>query len=106
VGDDDSRSVGGTEAVGVKVRDLILATRHCAPPASPDAALIIDIDLSVFGQAPAVFDAYEAGIRTRVRMGTGDDLRGGSFTILAGFLDRRGSTSPSGLKARTVIGPG
>lgn len=46
------------------VRDLILATRHDAAPASTDTRLMADIDLAILGQKPAVFDAYDEAIRT------------------------------------------
>jgi predicted metal-dependent HD superfamily phosphohydrolase len=43
--------------------DLILATKtHTAEPAT-DAALMVDIDLAIFGQPPDAFDLYETQIR-------------------------------------------
>jgi predicted metal-dependent HD superfamily phosphohydrolase len=51
------------EAVIVRVSDLILATRHQAAPGSPDAALIVDIDLSILGRSEPEYESYEARIR-------------------------------------------
>ena len=44
------------------VHDLVMATQHDAPPAlgaSPDAQLLMDIDLSILGSAPERFERYE-----------------------------------------------
>ena len=45
------------------VEKLILVTQHQRPPARTDESLLLDIDLSIFGEAPAVFDRYEMLIR-------------------------------------------
>ncbi len=55
---------GGVSAeVIARVQDLILATRHHTLPDRPDAALMVDIDLSILGRPPAEFDRYDAAIR-------------------------------------------
>ncbi len=46
-----------------RVRGLILATQHIAPPANSDAALLVDIDLSIMGRVEAEFACYDADIR-------------------------------------------
>jgi len=46
-----------------KVSDLILITKHKTPPKTNDEKLIVDIDLSIFGQSKQVFDLYEKNIR-------------------------------------------
>ncbi|HEY2257390.1 MAG TPA: N-methyl-D-aspartate receptor NMDAR2C subunit, partial [Variovorax sp.] len=38
-----------------RVQALVLATRHDALPVEPDARLLVDIDLSIIGAAPARF---------------------------------------------------
>ncbi|HEX8521273.1 MAG TPA: hypothetical protein VF669_03385 [Tepidisphaeraceae bacterium] len=45
------------------VVDLILATRHVAPPAAGDQEWLVDIDLAPLGAAAAVFDANGESIR-------------------------------------------
>jgi len=55
--------LGATEPLAQQVHALILATkRHHAEPTT-DAALLIDIDLAIFGQPPVAFDLYETHIR-------------------------------------------
>jgi predicted metal-dependent HD superfamily phosphohydrolase len=45
------------------IQELILATRHIHPPATMDGQLIVDIDLSILGQIPVIFNKYEESIR-------------------------------------------
>ncbi len=46
-----------------RLSELILATKHVQPPDNPDAALLVDVDLSILGQPPERFDEYERQIR-------------------------------------------
>jgi predicted metal-dependent HD superfamily phosphohydrolase len=46
-----------------RVYNLIIATRHNAPPTDTDAAYLVDIDLAILGQPPQRFDQYDADIR-------------------------------------------
>lgn len=55
---------GLTEGLADRVSGLILATRHNATPLDSDAQLVVDIDLSILGQPPGRFDAYEEEIRS------------------------------------------
>jgi predicted metal-dependent HD superfamily phosphohydrolase len=70
------------------VCDLILATKHNAPPTDPDAALLVDIDLSILGQPEPKFDAYEAGVRFEYAWVADSAFRAGRSTVLQSFLDR------------------
>jgi predicted metal-dependent HD superfamily phosphohydrolase len=70
------------------VATLILATRHDAPPSTPDAGLVVDIDLSVLGRPPAEFDAYEAAIREEFRWVPDLLFRPGRAKVLQSFLAR------------------
>lgn len=45
------------------VRRLILSTRTHEPAEAPDAELLLDIDLAIFGKPPARFEIYERNIR-------------------------------------------
>lgn len=46
-----------------RIAALVLVTQHHACPSDDDARLLVDIDLSILGREPAVFDAYEQQIR-------------------------------------------
>ena len=41
----------------------ILATQHPSDPPTGDTAIVVDIDLSILGSAPRVFDRFEKNIR-------------------------------------------
>ncbi len=57
-------AAGVNAAAADRIHALILCTRHAALPSHPDAALLIDIDLSILGADPARFDAYETEVRS------------------------------------------
>jgi predicted metal-dependent HD superfamily phosphohydrolase len=46
-----------------RVKNLVLATRHSALPATMDERLLVDVDLAILGAEPARFDEYERQIR-------------------------------------------
>lgn len=71
------------------VRALILATKHIASPADPDAALLTDIDLSILGQPPARFTEFEEQIREEYIWVADADFAAGRADVLKGFLERR-----------------
>jgi predicted metal-dependent HD superfamily phosphohydrolase len=77
----------GDELVG-EVGALILATRHDGRPETIDAALLVDVDLSILGQPPAVFDAYEGQIRAEHSWVPEADYVTGRGAVLRRFLDR------------------
>jgi predicted metal-dependent HD superfamily phosphohydrolase len=56
-------AAGASPQAQLRVRELVLATRHNAEPESADARLTVDIDLSILGAPPARFDEYEAQVR-------------------------------------------
>jgi len=57
-------AAGVNAAAADRIHALILSTRHAALPLDPDAALLIDIDLSILGAEAARFDAYETEVRS------------------------------------------
>lgn len=46
-----------------RIEAAILCTQHHDRPPSPDAALVLDIDMSILAEPPDVFDAYEDAVR-------------------------------------------
>jgi predicted metal-dependent HD superfamily phosphohydrolase len=71
-----------------RVADLILATRHIAPPSDPDAAILVDVDLSILGQPAERFDAYERQIRQEYDWVEAAAFAEGRGAILKSFLER------------------
>ena len=51
-------------------------------------AMFLDMDLSILGAAPEVFDAYEAGVRHEYREVPDEAFRAGRAAILEGLLAR------------------
>ena len=68
------------------VEKLILATSHAPLPAYPDAGLITDIDLAIFGQSEEVFDQYDDQIRQEYNFVPFKDFLYGRLTLLQLFL--------------------
>ncbi len=50
-------------AIAAEVGDLIRITDHATEPKDGAQRLILDIDLSIFGQEWRLVDEYDAGIR-------------------------------------------
>src|SRR5207249_3206443 len=57
------KTAGVSSGFLARVRELILATKHVMPPEDADAALLVDVDLSILGQSGDRFDQYEEQIR-------------------------------------------
>jgi predicted metal-dependent HD superfamily phosphohydrolase len=68
---------------------LVLATRHAGVPNSPDEQLICDIDLSILGREPGIFDAFERQIRREYAWVPEPMYRRERLAVLSGFLRRR-----------------
>ena len=68
---------------------LVLATRHAALSSSPDEQLICDIDLSILGREPEIFDAFERRIRREYARVPEPIYRRERSAVLSGFLRRR-----------------
>jgi predicted metal-dependent HD superfamily phosphohydrolase len=87
-----ARSEGGRaglpEAVLARVDALILATRHDAAPATPDATLLVDVDLAILGAPVERFDEYERQVRTEYAWVPVPLFRSRRREILEGFLSR------------------
>jgi predicted metal-dependent HD superfamily phosphohydrolase len=71
-----------------RVAELILATRHLTVPAEADAQLLCDIDLSILGRGPAVFDRFERAIRQEYSEVADGEYRPERAAVLARFLRR------------------
>jgi predicted metal-dependent HD superfamily phosphohydrolase len=81
-------AAGLSEVFRQRVRALILATKHDRPPADTDAALVVDIDLSILGQSSARYAEFERQIRFEYAWVSDVEFAAGRAAILKGFLNR------------------
>jgi len=58
---------GGPSRLAATVSDLVMATKSHSTEAGPDAALMVDVDLSILGQGEQRFVEYESQIREEYR---------------------------------------
>lgn len=70
------------------IHELILSTKHIQRPKIHDAQLLVDIDLSILGQAPAIFDLYEKNIRSEYSWVPEETYKKERSKILQGFMER------------------
>jgi predicted metal-dependent HD superfamily phosphohydrolase len=66
----------------------VLETRHETTPHEADAALLCDIDLSILGRSPEVFDLFERQIRREYAMVPEPMYRTRRSEVLRRFLSR------------------
>jgi predicted metal-dependent HD superfamily phosphohydrolase len=81
-------AAGLDTTVDVRVRDLILATRHEVSPPAGDAALLVDVDLAILGSPAERFDEYERQVRQEYSWVPGFLFKRKRREILEGFLRR------------------
>jgi predicted metal-dependent HD superfamily phosphohydrolase len=75
--------------IAERVAVLVLATRHSDVARSADEALVSDIDLSILGREPDIFEKYERQIRREYGFVPESLYRAGRSTLMAEFLRRR-----------------
>lgn len=69
-------------------RLVLLTAEHTAAP-DDEAALLLDADLAILGQAPAVYLRYVAGVRAEYAHVADDDFRAGRSAVLKELLAHR-----------------
>jgi predicted metal-dependent HD superfamily phosphohydrolase len=79
---------GAEVAVVDRVHGLIMATRHSQVPSTPDAKLLVDIDLAILGAEPARFAQYERQIRDEYGFVPEPLFRDKRAEILRAFFER------------------
>jgi predicted metal-dependent HD superfamily phosphohydrolase len=82
------RRNGVTGVAVERIRALILATKHQAPAPGGDAALLVDIDLSILGMDVEIFERYEQKIGQEYSFVPEQAFREGRIRILESFLKR------------------
>ena len=71
-----------------RIHELILVTMHDAVPSGRDAAVLVDVDLSILGAAAARFDEYELQIKEEYAWVPESLYKKARRQVLLGFLDR------------------
>jgi predicted metal-dependent HD superfamily phosphohydrolase len=71
-----------------RIAELIMATNHQPAPQTGDQALLVDIDLAIFGQSAQRFDLYEQQIRREYQWVPELIFHQRRGAILQRFLDR------------------
>ena len=71
------------------VHDFILSTKHNDEPENSDTKYLVDIDLSILGAAPNIFQAYEKNIRKEFEWVPDLLFRKKRFEVLKTFLKRK-----------------
>lgn len=82
---------GADSDTAQRVHDLVMATQHEAPAAlgsSPDAQLLVDIDLSILGSPAERFERYDQDVRKEYAWVPGFRFQEARAQILRSFLDR------------------
>lgn len=86
---DAVRAAGGGDEAAQRVHGLVMATEHHAMPRSRDAQVLVDVDLSILGAAPARFDEYEQQVRDEYRHVPEFMFRSKRRAVLEGFVQRQ-----------------
>lgn len=71
-----------------RVRNLIVATAHAASVHDEDAAVLVDVDLSILGADAQTYDRFECDVRKEYWWVPGPLFRQTRAKILQSFLDR------------------
>ncbi|CAN5566785.1 metal-dependent hydrolase [soil metagenome] len=82
------QSAGAAPGVAERVYAMVMATRHDVAPQTADEHLLVDVDLSILGAAPARFDEYELQVRDEYSVVPNDVFRSRRKAILLAFLER------------------
>jgi predicted metal-dependent HD superfamily phosphohydrolase len=80
---------GGAESASIeRVNAAIMATRHQGRAPNGDAALVVDIDLSILGQPESVYQEFERNVRREYWWVSRRRYVAGRCAILESFLKR------------------
>jgi predicted metal-dependent HD superfamily phosphohydrolase len=84
----DMQRCGADAEAIARVHALVMATRHDAAVLQADAALMGDVDLSILGQPPTVYDQFERDIRREYWWVPRKRYMAARVEVLQGFLAR------------------
>jgi predicted metal-dependent HD superfamily phosphohydrolase len=81
-------ALAAVPTVAERVAALVEATEHGAREPVGDAALLVDVDLSILGADPAAYDRYEADVREEYGWVPDELWRAGRARVLRMLLDQ------------------
>jgi predicted metal-dependent HD superfamily phosphohydrolase len=93
-------AAGASPAAAGRVRELVLATKHDAVPETPDARILVDVDLAILGAPPERFDEYEAQVRREYDWVPEPAFRAARARILRELLARPALYSTAAFRER------
>jgi len=79
---------GAPGEVGARMHALVMATCHVSDELHGDAALIVDIDLSILGEPPEIYDAFERNVRKEYWWVPRRRFAAARSSVLRSFLSR------------------
>jgi predicted metal-dependent HD superfamily phosphohydrolase len=79
---------GAANETRARIEALIAVTRHEATPATPDEALLVDIDLAILGADSERFERYEAQVRREYAFVPEASFRVARRAIMQAFAQR------------------
>lgn len=82
------RKNGATSDQIARVDRLIMVTEHGTAIETKDESILVDIDLSILGAKPEVYDAFERGVREEYKMIPRFIYNKKRAELLRGFLER------------------
>jgi len=82
------RQAGGSSDLAGRVRGLVMATVHPCVPQTPDQRIMVDVDLSILGAEPRIYDGFESAVRKEYWMVPGFIYRRKRAELLQSFLGR------------------
>lgn len=96
---DTATAAGHDDAQAERLFHLVMATQHDHAPTSPDACLLVDIDLAILGATPARFDKYERQVREEYAWVPKPLYQRRRRQLLRGFLARADLYSTAALRS-------
>jgi predicted metal-dependent HD superfamily phosphohydrolase len=94
------RECGAAAAVAERVHGLVMATAHLAGELNGDAALVVDIDLSILGQPAEIYDEFERNVRREYWWVPKARFAAACGVILRSFLARPAIYSVTSIRDR------
>jgi predicted metal-dependent HD superfamily phosphohydrolase len=94
------RVQGSSKAAAERVRGLVMATAHATAVLLGDAALVVDVDLSILGQPAAIYDEFERNVRREYWWVPKRRFAAARAAILQAFLARAAIFNTSVIRER------